>query len=68
MITEYLTAKEVADIAGLQYKTLWTYRKRNTLPEPDVYLGNKPLWTRQTIDSWMAERKTLTVNSVRHKE
>lgn len=68
MITGYLTAKEVADVAGLQYKTLWTYLKRNTLPTPDTYIGNKPLWKQKTIDSWMSERKTIPANRVRHVE
>ena len=68
MITGYLTAQEVADVAGLQYKTLWTYLKRDTLPAPDTYIGNKPLWKQKTIDSWMSERKTLPANRVRHVE
>lgn len=58
MITNYLTAKEVAEVAGLQYKTLWTYLKRDTLPTPDVHIGNKPLWNKETIDHWLATRKT----------
>jgi len=53
---DYLTGQEVADTAGLKYKTLWTYLKRNTLPEPDLYLGNKPLWKRSTIDQWNSTR------------
>ena len=57
MLNNYLTAKEVADTAGLKYNTLWQYRKRSTLPEPDMYLGNKPLWEKHTIDTWMSTRR-----------
>jgi predicted DNA-binding transcriptional regulator AlpA len=68
MITGYLTAQEVADTAGLQYKTLWTYLKRGTLPAPDTYVGNKPLWKTESIDLWLSERKTLPANRVRRVE
>lgn len=65
MITDYITAKELADSAGLQYKTLWTYRKRGILPEPEFYVGNKPLWSKSTIDQWMSDRRVLPSNRVR---
>lgn len=55
---EWLTGADVASIAGLKYKTLWTYRKRGTLPQPDQYIGNKPLWNRSTIEQWNSERIT----------
>ena len=56
-LKNYMTAKEVADTAGLQYRTLWQYRKRNTLPEPDTYLAEKPLWERKTIEKWLQTRR-----------
>jgi predicted DNA-binding transcriptional regulator AlpA len=57
-LRDLLTGKEVAESAGLRYKTLWTYKKRNTLPEPDIYIGNKPLWKRETIAEWLSTRRT----------
>jgi predicted DNA-binding transcriptional regulator AlpA len=57
VLNQYMTAQQVADTAGLKYHTLWMYRRRNTLPEPDLYLGNKPLWEKQTIDQWLATRR-----------
>lgn len=63
-LNDLLTGEQVASIAGLKYKTLWTYRKRNTLPEPDIYLGNKPLWKKETIAEWSSTRRTRTTNKV----
>lgn len=56
---DLLTAKEVAEFAGLHYKTLWTYLKRDTLPKPDLYIGNKPLWNKSTIELWESTRIKL---------
>lgn len=61
-INDYMTAKQVAEHAGLQYKSLWTYLKRGTLPTADLFVGNKPLWNKSTIDQWMSERRTIKRN------
>lgn len=57
MNTEYMTAKDLAEFAGLPYKHLWTYRKRGILPMPDTYIGNKPLWLRTSVLEWDTKRK-----------
>ena len=44
--TEWLTNEQVSELLGLKYSTLYTYRKRNTLPEPDTYIGRTPVWNR----------------------
>lgn len=51
MNTEWLTAQELAEYVGMPYPNLWTYRKRGILPMPDMYIGNKPLWSKSLIDS-----------------
>ena len=52
MENNWLTSHEVADLAGIPYAYLWTYRKRGTFPEPDQYIGNKPLWSKKTVEEW----------------
>jgi hypothetical protein len=61
-LSQWLTAKELAEYAGLPYRHLWTYRSRGILPMPDMYIGNKPLWSRTLIDSW--DFKTQTIDKV----
>ena len=56
-LNDLLTAQDVADYAGMKYKHLWTYQKRGTLPAADMYLGNKPLWKRETIEAWNSTRR-----------
>jgi hypothetical protein len=48
---EWMTAKEVAEFAGMPYPHLWTYRKRGILPMPDMYIGSTPLWKKEAIES-----------------
>lgn len=56
---DWLTSHELAEHAGIAYPNLWTYRKRGILPMPDLYIGNKPMWSRQLVDSWDFERQTI---------
>jgi hypothetical protein len=49
---EIMTAKEVAEFAGLPYRHLWTYQKRGILPPADMHVGNKPLWLKQSLNEW----------------
>lgn len=55
-MTDWLTAHELAEHAGIPYRHLWTYQKRGILPEADMNLGHKPLWSRSTIEKWDLER------------
>lgn len=57
--TDYLTSHQLAEHAGIAYPNLWTYRKRGILPMPDLYIGNKPMWSRQLVDSWDFENQTI---------
>jgi predicted DNA-binding transcriptional regulator AlpA len=46
-------------MTGLKTDTIYTYRKRNTLPEPDQYIGRTPVWKKNTIEEWHALRSTI---------
>jgi predicted DNA-binding transcriptional regulator AlpA len=56
-MSEWLTNEQVGELLGLKYSTLYTYRRRNTLPEPDTYIGRTPVWNRKTIEDWKDNRK-----------
>jgi predicted DNA-binding transcriptional regulator AlpA len=58
-MTEWLTNTDIAERTGLKIDTLYKYRKRNTLPEPDKYIGRTPVWKQETIDNWVSDRSTI---------
>jgi len=62
--SEWLTNDQVSELLGLKYSTLYTYRKRNTLPEPDTYIGRTPVWKRKTIEEWQLNRKQNEIELV----
>lgn len=64
MKSEWLTNDEVSKLLGVKYSTLYTYRKRNTLPEPDTYIGRTPVWNRKTIEDWQLNRKQTEIELV----
>lgn len=57
-MSEWYTAKELAEHANIAYPNLWTYRKRGILPMPDMYIGNKPLWSQTLISQWDEARES----------
>lgn len=59
MLGDYLTSKEVAEEVGVPYRHLWTYRKRGLVPMPDMYIGTKPLWSRELVDSWKESKQDI---------
>jgi len=61
---EWLTNDQVSELLGLKYSTLYTYRRRNTLPEPDTYIGRTPVWNRKTIEEWNKTRKESEIELV----
>jgi predicted DNA-binding transcriptional regulator AlpA len=61
---EWLTNDQVSELLGLKYSTLYTYRRRNTLPEPDTYIGRTPVWNRKTIEEWNQNRKESEIELV----
>jgi len=53
---KWLTNKDIVELTGLKYKTLYKYRARAVMPTPDIYIGNKPLWRNTTIEDWVSKR------------
>jgi predicted DNA-binding transcriptional regulator AlpA len=61
-MTEWLTNTDIAKLTGLKVQTLHTYRSRNTLPEPDKYMGRTPVWKSETIKNWASSREIEVIN------
>jgi predicted DNA-binding transcriptional regulator AlpA len=58
-MSEWLTNTDIAKQTGLKLETLYKYRKRNTLPEPDKMIGRTPVWKQETIDNWVSKRPII---------
>jgi predicted DNA-binding transcriptional regulator AlpA len=58
-LKDWLTRTDIANLTGLKINTIDKYQRRNTLPEPEQYIGRTPVWKKQTIDEWIAFRKTI---------
>ena len=54
---DWLTTTDIAQRAGLKIDTIYNYRSRNTLPEPDHLIGRTPVWKQETIDEWIQLRQ-----------
>ena len=65
---EWLTNDQVSELLGLKYSTLYTYRRRNTLPPPDTYIGRTPVWKKKTIEEWNQNRKESEIELVSESE
>jgi predicted DNA-binding transcriptional regulator AlpA len=57
-LKEWLTRTDIANLTGLKTDTIYKYQKRNTLPEPEQYIGRTPVWKKQTINEWNEIRTT----------
>lgn len=55
-MSDWLTTTDIASLTGLKLDTIYTYRKRDTLPKEDHMIGNKPVWKRETIQRWIDDR------------
>lgn len=64
MRDELLTNDQVAEMLGVKYSTLYTYRRRNTLPQPDSYIGRTPVWKRTTIEDWKKNRNLESIEVI----
>jgi len=56
MIEGYLSTADLAERLGVKVETVRIYKTRGTLPDPDAYVGQSPLWRTETIDAWQAAR------------
>jgi predicted DNA-binding transcriptional regulator AlpA len=55
-VTDQLTAKEAAALAGVQPSTWDAYITRGRAPKADGRLGNQRWWYRATVEQWMRDR------------
>lgn len=61
---DWLTGQGIANFVGFKSKkTVWLYLSRGILPKPELYLDNKPIWSKSTIEKWNSERKSLVIVS-----
>lgn len=51
-----LTAKDVAEVLGLEVSTVRGYAARGFMPEPDGRLGRTDWWWESNIHAWNASR------------
>lgn len=52
----FLTSAQLADKLGIKPASVYRYRVRGDLPEPDEFVGRTPLWKATSVDAWLAER------------
>jgi hypothetical protein len=55
-VTNRLTAREAADLAGVRPHTWDAYVTRGYAPEPDGKFGNQRYWLRSTVENWLRNR------------
>jgi len=67
-MNEWLTSTDIAQLTGLKTDTIYTYRKRNTLPKPDQHIGRTPVWKQATIDEWIKEREVEIRSTTERKD
>lgn len=46
----------VAELAGVEPRSILRYRQRGAIPDADGFVGRSPWWWRTTIDAWLATR------------
>jgi hypothetical protein len=52
---DYVTRIEFAELLGVNYKQMSMYRSREKLPMAATHDGNRPLWRRDVVDTFLAE-------------
>lgn len=58
-ISELVDAEEFGDMVGVQRLTIHAYRKQPDkygIPEPALWAAGAPLWTRDQVEDWKADR------------
>ena len=51
-----LTAQQVADMLGINVRTLREWRHAGKFPKPTT-LGRSPRWRRRDVDAWLAKAR-----------
>lgn len=57
-LEEYVTYEDISQLIGVPVPTLYTWKARGKLPEPD-YMFRQPLWKAETIDMWARKEGLL---------
>ena len=55
MNKRYLTHREVCEILGVHYRTLYRWRKSGYFPKPG-YIGRQPVYSPEVVDDWIARQ------------
>lgn len=58
------TISQIEDMLGYAKDSLTSLRAKGYFPQPDQHYGRTPLWTRATIDEWVAGRRTRLTKEV----
>lgn len=51
-MAELIDPRGVADLLGVQIKTVHQWRFREEFPEPDQYFGRTPVWRKAEVLKW----------------
>ncbi|MBY8291487.1 AlpA family phage regulatory protein [Vibrio fluvialis] len=57
---QYVRAKEIAKLLGVNQSTIWRWRKQNRFPAPTYAGPNTVLWSRSEIDEWIKSQHKST--------
>lgn len=58
MPDDILGVHELAELAGIDRRTMSAYVSRGQCPEPDYRLQCGPIWKRETATAWVTKRRT----------
>lgn len=47
---------EIAEMLGIHRRTLERMRSSGEFPPPDRLIGKRPMWTRETVLSWIGKK------------
>lgn len=53
---------EIADMFGIQRRSVHQWQSRKVLPDPDLHISGTPIWRYSTINRWAADRGRVIVN------
>lgn len=49
----------ISELSGVTARSLSIYHNRGSMPTPDIRKGQSPLWHRETIEPWIANRRKI---------
>lgn len=57
---DLLDVAQVAQAIQVKPETVRYYHKMKRMPSADMYFGRSPVWKKETIDAWVAQRQNGT--------